>query len=127
MTDSQQSLKALLRCNILFSFGKCLWLVHQRIHGRLSATITDDFGEYEDWIELYNGGSESQLWLGDKYLSDNLANPSNPQRPDVSRWQQVVLFLPGLMISRNRALSIQIINLIRIWKRSVCLIMRLQD
>ncbi len=48
-----------------------------------SATITDDFGEYEDWIELYNGGSES-VWLGDKYLSDNLANPSKWALPDVS-------------------------------------------
>ncbi|KAF0195284.1 MAG: hypothetical protein FD166_3000 [Bacteroidetes bacterium] len=48
-----------------------------------STTITDDFGEYEDWIELYNGGSAS-VWLGDKYLSDNLANPSKWALPDIS-------------------------------------------
>jgi len=48
-----------------------------------SNTITDGFGEYEDWIELYNGGPES-VWLGDKFLSDNLANPSKWALPDIS-------------------------------------------
>ncbi|MFH1118703.1 MAG: CotH kinase family protein [Bacteroidota bacterium] len=48
-----------------------------------NTTITDDFGEFDDWIELYNGGSES-VWLGDKYLSDNLANPSKWALPDIS-------------------------------------------
>jgi len=48
-----------------------------------SNTITDDFGEYEDWIELFNGGSVT-VWLGDKYLSDNLANPTKWALPDIS-------------------------------------------
>lgn len=33
--------------------------------------IADEYGEYDDWIELYNRGSE-KVWLGDKFLSDNL-------------------------------------------------------
>jgi hypothetical protein len=48
-----------------------------------SSTITDDFGEFEDWIELYNGGTTA-VWLGDKYLSDNLQNPVKWQLPDVN-------------------------------------------
>jgi hypothetical protein len=39
------------------------------------STITDDAGEFEDWVELYYAGSEP-LFLGDKYLSDNPDNPT---------------------------------------------------
>jgi len=47
-----------------------------------SSTIRDDFGEFDDWVELYNHGSEI-LWLGNKYLSDDRYNPSKWQMPDV--------------------------------------------
>ncbi len=36
-----------------------------------STGITDEYGEYEDWVELYNGGS-SPVNLAGLYLSDNL-------------------------------------------------------
>lgn len=45
-------------------------------------TIADEFGEFDDWIEVYNGDSES-VWLGDKYLSDNLDNPDKWQLPQI--------------------------------------------
>jgi hypothetical protein len=48
-----------------------------------SSTITDDQGEYEDWIELYNGGSQP-VWLGDKYLTDNLGSPDKWALPDIT-------------------------------------------
>ncbi len=48
-----------------------------------SSTITDEYGEYEDWIELFNGGEES-VWLGDKYLTDNLSNPIKWALPDIT-------------------------------------------
>lgn len=48
-----------------------------------NTTITDDFNEYEDWIELYNGGNQA-VWLGDKYLTDNQANPQKWALPDLS-------------------------------------------
>jgi len=44
-------------------------------------TISDEFGEYDDWIELYNGDTAA-IWLGDKYLTDNLNNPDKWQLPD---------------------------------------------
>ncbi len=44
-------------------------------------TIADEFGEYDDWIEIYNGDT-AEVWLGDKYLTDNLSNPDKWQLPD---------------------------------------------
>jgi spore coat protein CotH len=46
-------------------------------------TIADEYGEFDNWLELYNGDDEP-VWLGDKYLSDNLANPDKWQLPDVT-------------------------------------------
>ncbi|MFK7904150.1 MAG: CotH kinase family protein [Chitinophagales bacterium] len=46
-------------------------------------TIVDEFGEYDDWIELYNSGEEP-IFLGDKFLSDNLGNPNKWQLPDMT-------------------------------------------
>jgi hypothetical protein len=39
-----------------------------------SATAMDEFGEYDDWIEIYNPSDES-ISLNDMYLSDNYDNP----------------------------------------------------
>ncbi len=47
------------------------------------STIADEYGEYDDWIEIYNG-DENPVWLGDKYLSDNLLNFDKWQLPDVT-------------------------------------------
>jgi hypothetical protein len=47
-----------------------------------STIIKDEFNEYDDWVEIYNQGSEI-VWLGDKYLSDDRFNPSKWQMPDV--------------------------------------------
>lgn len=44
-------------------------------------TIADENGNYGDWIELYNG-SENDIWLGNKYLTDNLGSPNKWQMPD---------------------------------------------
>ena len=47
------------------------------------STIADEHGEYDDWIEIYNG-DENPVWLGDKYLSDNLQNYDKWQMPDLT-------------------------------------------
>lgn len=44
--------------------------------------IRDENGEFEDWVEIYNAGSE-KVWLGDKYLSDNASNPDKWQMPEI--------------------------------------------
>jgi hypothetical protein len=44
-------------------------------------TIYDSEGDFEDWIELYNG-SGNPVWLGDKFLTDKLNNPTKWPMPD---------------------------------------------
>ncbi|MCO6477016.1 MAG: CotH kinase family protein [Phaeodactylibacter sp.] len=53
-------------------------------------TITDEAGEYEDWVEIYNYGAEA-VYLGSRYLSDNPDNPGKWQFPDI--WIQPGEFL----------------------------------
>ncbi len=43
--------------------------------------FADNFGEYDDWLEIYNGDSES-INLKGFYLSDNFANPGKWAFPD---------------------------------------------
>ena len=44
------------------------------------ATVQDNFGEYEDWVELYNAGA-AQVDLNGWYLSDKQGNPLKWQFP----------------------------------------------
>ncbi len=45
-----------------------------------NTTIGDNYGELEDWIELYNNGS-SNVNIGGMYLTDNLLSPLTYQIP----------------------------------------------
>jgi hypothetical protein len=44
-------------------------------------TVTDERGNYCDWIEIYNGDDED-VFLGDLYLTDNFNIPDKWQLPD---------------------------------------------
>ncbi len=46
-------------------------------------TIVDDFGEHDDWIEIYND-DEHSVNLSGFYLTDNLHNPTKWSFPDIS-------------------------------------------
>ncbi|MBM3958066.1 MAG: CotH kinase family protein, partial [Gemmatimonadetes bacterium] len=46
-----------------------------------SRTITDEYGEYEDWIEIYNPGPAA-VAMGDYFLTDNLNEPVRWAFPD---------------------------------------------
>jgi len=46
-----------------------------------SQSIADNAGEFDDWIELFNGGTQD-IWLGDKYLSNHSSNPNQWPLPD---------------------------------------------
>ena len=48
-----------------------------------SSTITDESGSYDDWIELYNFGN-TDIYLGDKYLTDDFTDPVKWQLPDLT-------------------------------------------
>lgn len=52
--------------------------------------IQDEFGEYDDWIELYNYGEDS-IYLGDKYLTDKPEYKTKWQMPDI--WIQPSQFM----------------------------------
>ncbi|MEA3463098.1 MAG: CotH kinase family protein [Bacteroidota bacterium] len=41
----------------------------------------DEFGEYDDWAEIYNA-SEEPVWLADYYLSDNMGSPGKYRFPE---------------------------------------------
>jgi hypothetical protein len=45
-------------------------------------SFADESGDFDDWIEIYNG-SASPVWMGDKFLTDNLDNPDKWQFPDI--------------------------------------------
>jgi len=46
-----------------------------------STSNSDEFGNYGDWIEVYNADNET-VYLGDKYLSDNISDPNKWSLPD---------------------------------------------
>lgn len=48
-----------------------------------STTVVDNAGEYDDFVELYNTGTDP-IYLGDKYLSDDFGNPTRWHLPDVT-------------------------------------------
>jgi hypothetical protein len=41
----------------------------------------DEFGEYDDWMEIFNA-SEEPVWLADYYLSDNMGSPGKYRFPE---------------------------------------------
>lgn len=44
------------------------------------STKKDEYGEYDDWVEIYNNGNE-QLLLSDYYLSDKMGDPGKYRFP----------------------------------------------
>lgn len=45
-----------------------------------SSIKMDEFGEYEDWMEIYNASSEP-VWMADYFLSDNMGSPGKYRFP----------------------------------------------
>ncbi|MDH5610673.1 MAG: CotH kinase family protein, partial [Cyclobacteriaceae bacterium] len=45
-------------------------------------TIRDELDQYDDWLEIYNGG-DTPIWLGDKYLSDDTLRKDKWKIPDI--------------------------------------------
>lgn len=45
-----------------------------------SNAIMDSYGEYDDWVEIYNSGKNS-IWMGDKFLSDDRGDPGKYRFP----------------------------------------------
>jgi spore coat protein H len=45
-------------------------------------TISDEYGSYSDWIEIYNGDTED-IGLGSLYVTDNFSSPAKWKLPDI--------------------------------------------
>ncbi|MBN8702552.1 MAG: CotH kinase family protein [Bacteroidetes bacterium] len=60
------------------------------------STKMDSYGEYEDWIELYNSGV-SAVNLTGYYLSDNKNNPTNWKIPsgNIAPGQYILIYASG--------------------------------
>lgn len=48
-----------------------------------NSTVSDEFDEFDDWVEIYNGDTAA-VWLGDIFLTDNLSNPDKWLLPDTT-------------------------------------------
>ena len=57
-------------------------------------TISDSFGDFDDWVEIVNGGSEPINLLG-YYFSDDVGNPTKWAAPDyeIQPWEYLILWL----------------------------------
>lgn len=49
---------------------------------RNETTLSDEYGEYDPWIEIYNAGTDS-VWLGNKFLTNNIVNSKQWKMPDI--------------------------------------------
>ncbi|MGB4820714.1 MAG: CotH kinase family protein [Saprospiraceae bacterium] len=58
-------------------------LVINEICASNQSILKDEFGEFDDWIELYNKGTMS-IYLGDKFLSNDKNNATKWRLPSVS-------------------------------------------
>ncbi len=45
--------------------------------------LADEFGEYDDWCELYNAGDQA-IFIGNKYLSNNAEEPNKWKLPNLT-------------------------------------------
>lgn len=45
-----------------------------------SASISDQYGEYDDWVEIYNP-TTTRVWLGSLFLSDKMGSPGKYKFP----------------------------------------------
>lgn len=83
--DSTGKISQMPRCNYaLASFIRSnITVAINEFMASNQNTIADEFGEFDDWLELYNFGDEP-VFLGDKYLSDKPNNPTKWPLPEIT-------------------------------------------
>lgn len=60
------------------------------------ATLMDEYGEHDDWIEIYNG-TPDVINVGDLFLTNNLSEPNKWQMPEteIEPWGFLLIWLDG--------------------------------
>ncbi|MEP6647566.1 MAG: CotH kinase family protein, partial [Saprospiraceae bacterium] len=81
--NGHESYKPVCGTNQLEVCNSSVTLAINEIMADNKSTVTDEYGEYEDWVEIYNYGSAS-IYLGDRYLSDKPDNPVKWRFPAIS-------------------------------------------
>lgn len=69
-----------IRYHFLESSGALLKI--NEFMAKNDTTIADEYGDYGDWIELYNADT-APVYLGDKYLTDDLGDRNKWKMPDM--------------------------------------------
>ena len=70
------------------------------------SNMADDFGEFEDWVELYNAGAAT-VDISNYFLSDNPANPTKWQIPagtSITPGQHRLFFCSGRDLDNGLAM-----------------------
>jgi spore coat protein CotH len=82
--DSQGNSR-IMPCNavVIPAAGDTPPLFINEIMASNNSTIANDEGEFSDWIEIFNG-ADTEVWLGNKYLTDNLDSSNKWQMPEIS-------------------------------------------
>ncbi len=70
----------ILGLSLIFSLEANAQLFINEIMASNTTTLADDAGEFDDWIEIYNAGSQA-INLAGYYFSDDLAEPLKWQIP----------------------------------------------
>jgi len=82
--ENQSTIEPLNGENIInFPSNSPLTLCVNEVMTSNTHTFPDEFGDYSDWIELYNYGTSS-IWLGDITITDNLSNSDKWYLPNVN-------------------------------------------
>ncbi|MDZ7317000.1 MAG: lamin tail domain-containing protein, partial [candidate division KSB1 bacterium] len=81
-----------------YHFGPALTegLVINEVMADNTSTLADEAGEFDDWIELYNGGNEP-IDIAGLYLTDDPANPTK-HRIAVDRPEQTTIPAKGFLL-----------------------------
>ncbi len=82
-TNLHQQLPFFLCCFLLFTFTSNLFSQEVFINEFLASNdsqLTDEFGEFDDWVELYNPGNQA-IDVGGWYITDDLLTPTTWQIP----------------------------------------------
>ncbi len=80
--EGQSSMRPICGTDIIYIEDAESPLVINEIMASNNSTIADEYGEFEDWIEVYNNG-DGPIFLGDKYLSDNQNVPNKWRMPNI--------------------------------------------
>lgn len=88
--DDHVSLEPICGTRQLFVGSSSITLAINEFMASNDNTITDEAGEYEDWVEIHNYGT-TPIFLGDRYLSDDPEEATKWQFPNT--WIQAGEFL----------------------------------